>query len=204
MTSAFLDTETYWYKSWDKLPSYDLNRAIVEPGKDLEYPQGALGIYADDDFYCVGVLPYEMRHYDFKTIVQILWPNHTPKIRPDHGDPIIRELYQHIEDNRCLREALYRGCKLLPLEVIAKTPSHNNMSTMYYKLHVKNYLNGKDYRISRYHHESNKFPVGLKFVAAGIVRKNTIQVEWYSPHNGSHTFKRRGHPDLIWAYTKVA
>ena len=65
----------------------DFNRQIVEPGEDENFPDGALGIYVDDDYYAVAALPYKYKALSCAEIVASLWPEiENPTILPDHGD----------------------------------------------------------------------------------------------------------------------
>lgn len=77
----------YWTMD-DQLPGLDFNRQILEPGtKDL-FPDGAVGIYVDGDFWCVAALPLaEFRHVGIREIVARFWPQYVPEATygPDHG-----------------------------------------------------------------------------------------------------------------------
>jgi hypothetical protein len=67
----------------------DLNREIIKPGENDTFPDGAIGIRADDDFWAVGALPYdEYKDTPIEKIAAKFWPELTdPVFRPDSGDP---------------------------------------------------------------------------------------------------------------------
>lgn len=66
----------------------DFNRDIELPGTSDIFPNGVVGIRVDDDFWCVGALPYEeYKDVSIEDIVAKFWPEATPVIfRPDSGD----------------------------------------------------------------------------------------------------------------------
>jgi hypothetical protein len=70
-----------------ELPSHDFNREIVRPGKDKDYPEGALLIRADWDFWVVATLPLAFESLDCRSIVETLWPRLDATTYPDSGDP---------------------------------------------------------------------------------------------------------------------
>jgi hypothetical protein len=77
----------YWMAR-DALPGLDFNRQIVEPGTNETFPDGAIGVYVDDDFYCVAALPYEAyREVGIETIVAEFWPGYVTEATyaPDSG-----------------------------------------------------------------------------------------------------------------------
>lgn len=63
----------------------DFNREIVEPGTNETFPDGAVGIRVDDDFWTVGALPLkDYRTMPLPQIVSIFWPEVTdPIFKPD-------------------------------------------------------------------------------------------------------------------------
>lgn len=76
----------YWYTEKD-LPGLDFNREIIKPGTNKTFPDGALGIRADGDFWAVAVLPLKYADEDFKEILNTLWPDYKDNIviTPDSG-----------------------------------------------------------------------------------------------------------------------
>lgn len=64
-------------------PCWDFNREIAAPGVLENYPDGAVAIRCDDDFWIVAVLPYEFRDVSCPEIVSALWPHVTPSFNPD-------------------------------------------------------------------------------------------------------------------------
>lgn len=66
-------------------PGNDFNREIIPPGESDSFPDGAIGVRIDDDFWAVAALPYE-KYIDvpIEDIVAEFWPNHTnPTFGPD-------------------------------------------------------------------------------------------------------------------------
>lgn len=57
-------------------PFYDFNYEIIEPGAIKQFPNGATGIRVDDDFWTVGVLPYEFRTIPLIEVIGLFWPQH--------------------------------------------------------------------------------------------------------------------------------
>lgn len=79
-----------WWVALDGLPDHDFNREIHHPGEEDEeddaFPDGALRIMVDDDFWCVARLPYEFRDLSIETLVGVLWPEIADaEFRPDSG-----------------------------------------------------------------------------------------------------------------------
>ena len=63
-----------WWVSID--PHFDdFNREIIEPNINETYPEGAVGIRTDDDFWQVAALPLKFRELTIQEIVPILWPD---------------------------------------------------------------------------------------------------------------------------------
>lgn len=70
-------------------PGNDFNREIVEPGTNKMFPDGAVGVRIDDDFWVVAALPLDQyRDVPIQEIVKEFWPEVTkPVFKPDSGDP---------------------------------------------------------------------------------------------------------------------
>lgn len=84
----------HWWFAPEHLPGNDFNREIVEPGVNETYPEGALGVRVDDDFWTVAVFPLEFRDLSIETLVPIVWPKITDaEFRPDSGTPEQKEYY---------------------------------------------------------------------------------------------------------------
>ena len=80
-------TPPYWSIT-EGLPGLDFNRQIVEPNVKEDFPDGGMGIYVDDDFWCVAVLPLEQyRETPIEQIVAEFWPSYVDQATygPDHG-----------------------------------------------------------------------------------------------------------------------
>lgn len=68
---------SYWYASAKAdIPGYDFCREIVAPRTNKTFPDGALGVRVDDDFWSVAALPYRFAELSIKEIVETLWPEH--------------------------------------------------------------------------------------------------------------------------------
>lgn len=77
-----------WTVAAGEMPFSDFNREVVPPGTNPKYPEGAVGIRMDWDFWTAAVLPYRFVGLDCMTIVRTLWPDvEDPTVWPDHGDP---------------------------------------------------------------------------------------------------------------------
>lgn len=76
----------YFFHEKD-LPGIDFNRELVEPGEHEGFPDGAVGIRADGDFWTVAALPYALKDVPLTEIVKQLWPQYADeaKLCPDHG-----------------------------------------------------------------------------------------------------------------------
>lgn len=62
-------------ENMEDVPGHDFNREIVHPGENPEFPDGAVGIRIDDDFWTVAALPYdEFRRCTIEELVAVLWP----------------------------------------------------------------------------------------------------------------------------------
>ena len=70
----------------DELPSWDFCREIIGSGVNKKFPDGALGIRVDDDFWVVAVLPLEYCDWKLEDIVADLWPHiFHPTFHADSG-----------------------------------------------------------------------------------------------------------------------
>lgn len=68
-------------------PGNDFNREIVPPGENETFPDGAVGIRIDDDFWVVAALPYSYREVSIEDIVAEFWPEvSAPVFKPDSGE----------------------------------------------------------------------------------------------------------------------
>tara|TARA_Y100001973_G_C5082462_1_gene273176 strand:+ start:448 stop:813 length:366 start_codon:yes stop_codon:yes gene_type:complete len=78
----------------------DFNREIAEPGEVERFPNGAVAIRIDCDFWLVGALPLEeYRNVPIEEIVAKFWPDVTnPEFNPDHGDPYWNTLGEPVTD----------------------------------------------------------------------------------------------------------
>lgn len=66
----------YWVAKSDDLPALDFNREIVAPGLIDVFPEGAIGVRVDDDFWSVAALPFEKyRNVPIQDIVAEFWPD---------------------------------------------------------------------------------------------------------------------------------
>jgi hypothetical protein len=76
---------SYFVEPYEDLPSHDFNREIIPPGCLDHYPDGAIGVRADDDFWAVAALPYEKYlNVSIEEIVSELWPEcPEPSYGPD-------------------------------------------------------------------------------------------------------------------------
>jgi len=75
----------YWATDVD-LPSHDFCRELITPGKNKNFPEGAIGLRVDDDFWAVAALPNKYLNWSLEDIVKNLWP-HAWKatFHPDSG-----------------------------------------------------------------------------------------------------------------------
>lgn len=87
-------TTPYWTERTD-LPGLDFCRCLVPPGENDKFPLGVVAVYVDDDFWCVGALPYSQYvNVPIQQIVAEHWPDYVDKAEytPDHGTHE-REIY---------------------------------------------------------------------------------------------------------------
>jgi hypothetical protein len=59
---------------WFDIPFTDFNREIIQPGELDTFPDGAIGIRVDGDFWAVGALPLSFIDTPLKDIVAVVWP----------------------------------------------------------------------------------------------------------------------------------
>jgi hypothetical protein len=91
--------EPYWCHAYDPkshFPGLDFNREIVMPGTNETFPDGAVGIRVDDDFWEVAALPWKYRDTPLEEIVGELWPEYVAEgatFEPD-SDAAIGFQYQ--------------------------------------------------------------------------------------------------------------
>ena len=66
----------YWaHEDHTTFPGSDYCRELVLPGTSTDFPDGAVGIRVDEDFWAVAVLPYTYKTWTCEEIVRDLWPN---------------------------------------------------------------------------------------------------------------------------------
>jgi hypothetical protein len=89
---------------WKNPPWIDFTRELIEPGyktdpkegEPEEYPEGAITIRGDIDFWIVAVLPRRFEAIPMTDIVRLLWPDiEKPTIYPDTGDVYWEALDNH-------------------------------------------------------------------------------------------------------------
>jgi hypothetical protein len=66
--------EMYWAYDNVSVPFDDFNKEIFHPGVHPDFPDGVLGIRADDNFWQVALLPYRFHELSMESIAQIVWP----------------------------------------------------------------------------------------------------------------------------------
>lgn len=59
----------------EEMPFSDFNKEIIAPGLMDEFPNGAIGIRVDDNFYSIGALPYSYLSVPIQEIVKEFWPS---------------------------------------------------------------------------------------------------------------------------------
>lgn len=79
--------EKPYFASGDDIPGLDFNREIVQPGEHADFPDGALGIRVDCDFWSVAALPLSFLNVPLSEIVADLWPAFIKEasFKADHG-----------------------------------------------------------------------------------------------------------------------
>lgn len=67
----------YWVTPTDELPfeQCDFNREIIEPFENRDFPDGAVAIRVDDNFWVVAALPLSYRDKSIQEIVAEFWPD---------------------------------------------------------------------------------------------------------------------------------
>jgi hypothetical protein len=72
-----------------EVPDIDFNREIVPPETNKTFPDGAIGIRTDGDFWAVAALPYKYLDVPLAEIVKALWPQYADEAElcPDSGTP---------------------------------------------------------------------------------------------------------------------
>lgn len=79
----------------------DFNREIVKPNTNVHFPDGAVGIRVDDDFWIVAILPYKYAELSIQELVAIIWPAVTdPYFNPDSDKEAWRQKYLDSEYHR--------------------------------------------------------------------------------------------------------
>lgn len=83
------DLAAPFFAAADGLPGLDFNRELIEPGTNDAYPEGAVGIRVDDDFWAVAALPLAYRDTPLPELVATLWPHYAEQAEycPDSGSP---------------------------------------------------------------------------------------------------------------------
>lgn len=69
--------DPYWVTPSSDFPFRDFNREIVPPGVNERFPDGAVGVRADDDFWVLAALPYSCVAFSIEEIVHAIWPEIT-------------------------------------------------------------------------------------------------------------------------------
>jgi hypothetical protein len=60
----------------EEMPFHDFNKEIVAPGLLPMFPNGAIGIRVDDDFWSIAALPYDQYlNVPIQDIVKEFWPS---------------------------------------------------------------------------------------------------------------------------------
>lgn len=66
------DIQPPYFVTRDGLPGLDFNREIIKPGENAHFPDGAVGVRADGDFWAVAALPYKYLDVPLSEIVAAL------------------------------------------------------------------------------------------------------------------------------------
>lgn len=64
----------YWIEPIDDLPFHDFNKEIAKPGSAKSFPEGAVALRVDDDFFIVAVLPYVHARTPVDSLVYEVFP----------------------------------------------------------------------------------------------------------------------------------
>lgn len=94
------DRKDVWFIDYT-CPYTDYCREIVEPGNiNKSYPNGAVGIRVDDDFWAIAAIPYKFKELTCEEICIVLFPNtKNPVYLADSGSiEQIQETIKHYED----------------------------------------------------------------------------------------------------------
>lgn len=59
----------------DHWPGNDFTRQLIAPGTSDEWPDGAIGIYIDGNFWAVAALPWSWLDRPLPEVVKSLWPS---------------------------------------------------------------------------------------------------------------------------------
>lgn len=71
-----LEKPYYTMPAEEELPFNDFNKEILAPGLLPEFPDGAIGVRVDDDFYSIAALPYDKYlKVPIQDIVKEFWPS---------------------------------------------------------------------------------------------------------------------------------
>lgn len=65
----------YFLTREEALPDYLFNKHIVPKGYNRDFPDGALGIFVDEDFWAVAALPARFQDLSIERLVALLWPD---------------------------------------------------------------------------------------------------------------------------------
>ena len=77
--------ELYWIADYEHLGFTDFNKEIAVPRKLEKFPEGAVGIRVDSNFWLVALLEYEpYASMPLQDIVKQLWPEvENPSFKED-------------------------------------------------------------------------------------------------------------------------
>lgn len=202
-----------WFVSHDN-PHRDVNREVVTPGSIVDqhsFPEGAMIIRVDDDFYSIALLPYELSFYDFRTVLKIIWPDVNYTIRPDSHDPLNDTIHSLYETNREQRQAILDGAQEWPITILevdqpkkAKS-SGKTTATMGLrdKIRFRNEIDGQEYTCQSWSFQIPSFvKPGLKTIAIGkIISENEMRFNLFDfKARGAHTYTTVAGTDLNWKF----
>lgn len=104
----------------DELPSWDFCREIIPPGENKNFPDGAVGIRVDADFWAVAALPLEYVDWKLEDIATDLWP-HTfnATFHPDSGsqEQKIEWLEHQVYDLKSVEKGYFTKIRQLEKEL---------------------------------------------------------------------------------------
>lgn len=69
--------DDWWFDP--KHPFWDFTKCIVDPGTNESYPEGAIGVRGDDNFWSIAVFPDKFKPLTIQEIVTIVWPDKLDK-----------------------------------------------------------------------------------------------------------------------------